>query len=108
MQRVLLDHAMRQLAQVSIRVVCKSLHLAEERFCSWLLTLHDHVETGRIRLTHEQISAFVGVNRSSISVTAKKLKEEGLIDYRRGRFQIIDRHGLAGLACECYKAAKPF
>jgi len=36
-------------------------------------------------------------------VFASRLKEQGLIEYRRGRLQIADIDGLRACACECHK-----
>jgi CRP-like cAMP-binding protein len=101
-QTVLFDYSVGQLAQLAQRVACESLHYADQRLCSWLLMLNDRVPTNRMRITHEQISAFIGVNRPSVSVIAKGLKEQGLIDYVRGKILILDRRGLERSACECY------
>jgi hypothetical protein len=44
----------------------------------------------------------LGVRRSSITVAAGALREQGLIDYTRSAIEIVDRDGLVAAACECY------
>jgi hypothetical protein len=44
------------------------------------------------------------VQRSSVTLVARKLQEAGLIRYRRGRIQILDVEGLQDSCCECYGA----
>jgi Mn-dependent DtxR family transcriptional regulator len=42
------------------------------------------------------------VRREGITKAAQKLREDGLIDYKRGHIKILDRAGLEALSCECY------
>jgi hypothetical protein len=46
----------------------------------------------------------LGVTRSSVTLTAKRLHQVGLISYHRGIVQIVDRDGLLDTCCECYAA----
>ena len=48
----------------------------------------------------------IGSTRPSVSVVARHLKKEKLIDYRRGVVTILDRKGLEERACECYLAIR--
>ena len=48
----------------------------------------------------------LGVRRESVTVTARKLQDEGLIQYRRGTVEVLDREGLEVAAGNCYKAAR--
>jgi len=43
-----------------------------------------------LHLTHEALSHMLGATRPNVTAAANKLKEAGLIDYRRGNIQIID------------------
>ena len=44
----------------------------------------------------------LGVRRTTVTVLATVLQREGLIRYRRGYVEIINRNGLEQAACECY------
>jgi hypothetical protein len=44
------------------------------------------------------------VQRSSVTLVARKLQEVGLISYRRGRIHVLDVEGLQDSCCECYAA----
>jgi Mn-dependent DtxR family transcriptional regulator len=59
-----------------------------------------------LSLTHEFLSEMLGVQRSSVTLIARQLQTEGLIRYRRGRVEIIDRASLEKRACECYVATR--
>ena len=48
----------------------------------------------------------LGVRRTSVSGSANKLQEDGLITYRRGVIHVLDRKGLEKTACECYGAVR--
>jgi hypothetical protein len=106
MQQLLLDYAGSYLEQVSQRAVCNSQHKIEERLASWLLMIDDR--TGHdLLLTQEQISCRLGTRRSSITLAAISLQQQGIISYLRGRIHIIDREALEAAACECYQALSP-
>lgn len=106
LQALLLDYFNTHLAQVSQRVVCTSFHLLEKRLCSWLLMLHDRAGEIQLTMTHEQMSQLLGVYRPSLTMVAKTLRKQGLINYVRGKLYILDRRGLERSACECYLAAQ--
>jgi CRP-like cAMP-binding protein len=83
-------------------VGCNALHSVEARFCRWLLTCHDRISTDTIALTQEFLADMLGVQRTTVTAVARSLQEKGVIRYRRGVVDIIDRSGLEALTCECY------
>ena len=48
----------------------------------------------------------LGVRRTSVTLTARLLQSTGMIRYRRGLIQIVDRAALENTACECYTAVR--
>jgi Mn-dependent DtxR family transcriptional regulator len=66
----------------------------------------DRAEVDDLLLTHEFIATMLGVRRAGVSVAAGKLQTEGLINYTRGNIRILDREGLEGYSCECYRVVK--
>jgi CRP-like cAMP-binding protein len=85
-------------------VACNALHSVEARFSRWLLTCHDRISSDTIALTQEFLADMLGVQRTTVTAVARGLQEKGVIRYRRGVVDIIDRQALEGLACECYGA----
>ena len=93
------------LAQVQQSVACNALHALEARLCRWLLQAHDCVAGGMIPLTQEFLGQMLGVRRTTVTIAAKLLQSAGLIRYRRGYIQIVDRAALEDISCECYAVA---
>ena len=85
-------------------VACNALHSVEARFSRWLLTCHDRISSDTIALTQEFLADMLGVQRTTVTAVARGLQEKGVIRYRRGVVDIIDRQALETLACECYGA----
>ena len=94
------------LSQVQQTVACNALHGTEERMCRWLLMMHDRAEGESLTYTHEFLSQMLGANRKSVTLAAQALQTAGLISYRRGTIQIVDRAGLEKASCECYAIVK--
>jgi CRP-like cAMP-binding protein len=94
------------LSQVQQTVACNALHSTEERMCRWLLMMHDRAEGKTLPYTHEFLSHILGANRKSVTLAALSLQNAGLISYRRGRIQVLDRLGLEKASCECYAVVR--
>lgn len=87
-------------------VACNALHSVEARFCRWLLSCHDRIDTDTINLTQEFLADMLGVQRTTVTAVAGALQAKGLISYRRGVVDILDRPGLEAMTCECYGAVR--
>jgi CRP-like cAMP-binding protein len=93
------------LAMTARSGACNKLHSTEQQLARWLLTMSDYVGE-ELALTHELIALTLGVRRAGVSEAANGFRNEGVIDYRRGHIQIVDRRGLEAIACECYPVVK--
>ena len=87
-------------------VACNALHSVEARFCRWLLSCHDRIDSNRVALTQEFLADMLGVQRTTVTAVAGSLQAKGLIRYRRGVVDILDRQGLETGACECYGSVR--
>ena len=94
------------LSQIQQTVACNSLHTIEERICRWLLMMHDRAQGKSLPYTHEFLSHMLGANRKSVTLAAQAMQADGLISYRRGKIQVVDRPGLEKASCECYAIVK--
>jgi CRP-like cAMP-binding protein len=106
-----LDMLLRRYIAFSLRsayqaVACNALHAAEERMSRWLLTTQDRVGQREFSLTQEFLAEMLGVRRQTVQVVAGTLQTAGLITYRRGLIQVLDREGLEAASCECYETTK--
>lgn len=83
-------------------VACNALHEAPARLARWLLMTMDRMGAVEFPLTQTYLAVMVGVQRTTISGVANRLKHLGLIDYSRGIVTILDPVGLESEACECF------
>ena len=97
-------HEEMALAQVQQVAACNALHSLEERLSRWLLQARDLLNDDDVPLTQEFLSQMLGVQRSSLTLVARRLQESGLIDYHRGHIRLIDIEALQDTTCECYAA----
>jgi CRP-like cAMP-binding protein len=95
-----------QMALVQQTAGCNALHHVEKRLCRWLLQTHDRCDSDVVALSQEFLSEMLGVQRTSVTAIAKGLQTAGLIKYRRGRIDIVDRAGLEKKSCECYEITR--
>lgn len=103
LQDLLLRYTHTLLTQVSQSASCNRFHTAEQRLCRWLLISSDRAKSDSLQLTQEFLAQMIGVPRTSVTAVAVRLQRAGLITYRRGRIELIDRPGLEISSCECYR-----
>ena len=106
MQDLFVSYSETLLSQVMQTVACNSLHTVEERLCRWLLMMHDRAEGEVLTYTHEFLAGIMGANRTSVTLAAQSLQNQGLISYRRGLMQVRNRARLETASCECYAIVK--
>src|SRR3954464_9054968 len=94
------------LAQTQITAACNALHNVEQRFCRWLLQTWDRSENDSITLTQEFLSEMLGVRRTSVTEIASRMQAAGLISYRRGHIDVLNRPELEKRSCECFRAVR--
>jgi DNA-binding transcriptional regulator YhcF (GntR family) len=82
------------------------LHPIDRRCARWLLLSHDRVPGDEIPLTQEFLAQMLGVRRATVTTAASILQRAGFIRSRRGRVLIVDREGLEGASCECYRVIR--
>ena len=105
-QRLALRYVQAQLLQAMQSAGCNAKHEIEQRLARWLLICADRVHTNEFKMSHEFLADMLGSSRTTVTIAAGVLKEEGLIRYSRGKIEIIDPKGLEGRACECYQVIK--
>jgi CRP-like cAMP-binding protein len=106
LRRLMLAYSHFLLANIGQTAACNRLHSVEERCCRWLLIAQDNTRSDQFTLTHESLAMMLGTQRAGVSMVARTLKLDGVIDYSRGVVSILDRAGLSEAACECYRASR--
>ncbi|MBH5398729.1 Crp/Fnr family transcriptional regulator [Bradyrhizobium sp. CNPSo 4010] len=101
-RHVLRLHLRTQLLQLNNVAACNAVHPVECRMARWLLEIHDRIGNSRIQLTQEALAQLLGVRRTTVTLTMRKLRAAGgILSDRRGMLE-IDRGRLEKIACECY------
>jgi CRP-like cAMP-binding protein len=100
--RLVADYQSSLYYQAQQVVACQALHSAQSRLCFRLLRAQAAVGD-TINMTQELLSSTMVVRRSTVSNLATQLKKDGLISYARGVLCILNRRGLAKLACDCWR-----
>lgn len=103
LQRLIQGYIEALVVQTSVGTLCQALHHLNERCARWLLETHDRVQSDAFELKQEFLAIMLAVQRPSVSIAAGTLQASGLISYRRGHVNIVDREGLEDAACACYE-----
>jgi CRP-like cAMP-binding protein len=104
---MLLRESERLCVQAQQIAACNASHGTEARLARWLLQRSDLVGTGAIPATQEFLAQIFCVRRTTVTLIAHQMQSAGLIRYRRGLVQVLDREGLRERSCECYGAMRP-
>jgi CRP-like cAMP-binding protein len=106
LQQHLLRYTHVFISQISASVLCNVRHNIAQRLARWLLMYHDRAGTDDFYLTQEFMANMLGIRRAGVSEVAKQLQDAGLVAYDRGKFRMLNRHGLERLTCECYPVVR--
>jgi CRP-like cAMP-binding protein len=103
LQEALYRYMYALMAQISQTAACNRFHGAEPRLARWLLMTRDRVMSDEFPLTHEFLAHMLGMRREGVTEAASVFKRRRLIEYRRGKIQILDLKGLKAASCSCYQ-----
>jgi CRP-like cAMP-binding protein len=106
LRELIIRHKESLLVQAQCTAACNSLHEVEARLCRCILQSSDHIDSDEVNLTQEFLAEMLGVRRTTVTLVAQSLQKDGLIRYKRGRIQILDRAGLEKKSCECYRTIR--
>ncbi|MBA3774319.1 MAG: Crp/Fnr family transcriptional regulator [Ramlibacter sp.] len=104
--RLLLRYTQALITQMTQTAVCNRHHSVEQQLCRALLLSLDRLSSDSLVMTQELIANMLGVRREGVTEAAGNLQRAGLIRYRRGRIDVLDRPGLEAAVCECYAVVK--
>lgn len=101
-----LRYVQAQLIQAMQSAGCNVKHDISQRLARRLLLCADHAHTNTFSMSQEFMAEMLGSSRSTVSIAAGMLKQEGLIDYSRGAIEILRPAELEQRSCECYRIVK--
>ena len=104
--RLLLRYTQALITQMTQTAVCNRHHGVEQQLCRALLLSLDRLSGDSLTMTQELIANMLGVRREGVTAAAGNLQRAGLIRYRRGHIDVLDRPGLEHAVCECYGVVK--
>ena len=93
-----------RIDQLAVSAACERFHAIGPRLARWLLMSQDRVRSDQFDITHEALALMLGVRRVGVTMAAGHFQRLGMIGYRRGHVQVLDRLALQREACSCYAA----
>lgn len=106
LMELMLRYTQALITQMAQTAVCNRHHTVDQQLCRWLLMSIDRLSGNRLLMTQELIANMLGVRREGVTEAAGKLQKLGIISYKRGKIEILDRTRLESLSCECYAVVK--
>jgi len=94
------------LEQVMVSAACNGAHSLTQRLARWLLMMRDRSDGDELPITQNLLAEMLGVQRPTITNTARELERAGFIERRRRQVAILDRPGLIETSCECYQLVR--
>ena len=97
--RMLLRYTQALIAQVTQTAAYIRHHSIDQQFCRRLLQGLDRLPTNKMAMTQELAANLLGVRREGVTAAARKLQLAGVIAYRRGHIEVLNRRRLEQGAC---------
>jgi CRP-like cAMP-binding protein len=82
--------------------LCGVRHKLEQRIACWLCIACDALDGNVLPMTHNHLSAILGLRRAGLTEALIRFEEHGLIRKTRGVLEVRDRTLLQQKACCCY------
>ncbi len=103
---LLLRYAQSLITQMTQTAACNRHHSIDEQLARWLLLSLDRLSGNTMTMTQQLIANMLSVSPARVTEVARKLERLGVIAYRNGRIEVLDRPTLEKLSCECYGVVK--
>jgi CRP-like cAMP-binding protein len=81
---------------------CNAVHDVEKRLCRWLLQFYARTRIGMLPVTQEMLANMLGVQRTTVTLVAHRLRNKGVLRQRRGRIELVNMSLLEQSACDCH------
>lgn len=104
LRRILLGAVQVRLVQASESLVSNARQRLNQRLARWLLMYRDRMRSDQLPVTHKDMAAMVGVQRTGVTAALHEMEGHGMISSRRGLVTILDVPALLALAASGYGA----
>jgi CRP-like cAMP-binding protein len=95
-------HVEAMLVESRQLVACAALHSVESRLCRALLDASERSHGGNLlSITQESLAQMLGVQRTTVAVTASTLQKSGFIRSGRGVIELLNTGGIEAASCSC-------
>lgn len=91
------------VAQIFQSVACNATHTIGQRAAKWLIVAMERTGNARIAMTQDQLASLLGVGRSYVSRIIRRLRENGIVETRRGGIIVRDADRLEATSCDCHR-----
>ncbi|MEO8804781.1 MAG: Crp/Fnr family transcriptional regulator [Burkholderiaceae bacterium] len=105
-QNIVLRYTQSLIEHVAQIAACNRHHSIAQQLSRRLLDGLDRSASDKLFMTQEMLANLLGVRREGVTAAAVKLQDAGVIRYRRGRIDVLDRERLEQCACECYAVTR--
>jgi CRP-like cAMP-binding protein len=105
-QQIALGYVQVLMLQIAQSAICSRRHTAEQKICKMLLLGIERTTGDELEMTHQFIGNMLGLRREDVTYAARRLQDDAVLDYTRGRITILDRAGLEARSCECYRVVR--
>jgi hypothetical protein len=92
------------LAQIFQTAACNATHTIVQRTAKWLLAGLARTGGTEFEMTQDQLAQMLGVGRTYVARVVGQLRDEAVIETRRGVFIIKDEEALRQRSCGCTTA----
>jgi hypothetical protein len=89
------------LAQIFQTAACNATHTIVQRTAKWLLAGLARTGSAEFEMTQDQLAQMLGVGRTYVVRVVGQLRDEGVLETRRGVFIIKDEAALRERSCRC-------
>lgn len=103
---LLLAYTQCLITQMTQTAACNRHHSIDEQMARWLLLSLDRLSGAKMIMTQKLIANMLSVTGERVTEVAARLQQLGVIKYRDGRIEVIDRPTLTKLSCECYAVVR--
>lgn len=92
------------MSQIAQTAICNRHHTVDQQLARWLLLSLRRLgdDQSQVVMTQDMIANMLGVRREGVNTAARKLQQNDVIDYTRGKITIVDKEALIEYACECF------